>query len=229
MYQLFDLLEDPGETTDISADHPDIVSRMRDDTGGVGTILSAEPGGRGLRGWRTMNANTDRDWNQRYHDGETPWDSLLVSKELQRVLRERDIQPCRALELGCGSGTNAVYLATQGFAATAVDCAPLALERARSSAESAGVEVNWIEGDVQHFGADLEPFDFIFDRGCYHCCRRVDLPGWLATLRNVTRPGTVYLSLTGNANEQAEHGPPRLTEDEILGRSGRSVQVRVSP
>ena len=81
-----------------------------------------------------MNANTDRDWEQRYRDGETPWNSGLVSKELQRVLRERGIEPCRALELGCGVGTNAVFLAEQGFEVTAVDCAPLALERAGAEA-----------------------------------------------------------------------------------------------
>lgn len=167
-----------------------------------------------------MNANTDRDWEQRYRDGETPWDSGLVSRELQRVVRESAIKPCRALELGCGTGTNALFLARRGFDVTAVDCAALALDQARARAAAAGVAVNWIEADVQHFGAELEPFPFVFDRGCYHCCRRVDLPGWLATLRNVTRPGSIYLSLTGNANEQTEHGPPRLTEAEIRADLG---------
>lgn len=167
-----------------------------------------------------MNTNTDRDWEQRYQDGDTPWDSGLASAELRRVLTERRIPPCRALELGCGTGTNAVFLAEQGFDVTAVDCAGRALDRARSRAAAAGVEVEWIEADVQHFGAELEPFPFVFDRGCYHCCRRVDLPGWLETLQNVTRPGSLYLTLAGNANEQTEHGPPRVTEAEIRADLG---------
>jgi methyl halide transferase len=167
-----------------------------------------------------MNANTDRDWEQRYRDADTPWDSGLPSRELQRVLQERQIQPCRALELGCGTGTNAVFLAEQGFDVTAVDCAAPAIERARARAAAAGVEVEWIEADVQHFGAGREPFGFVFDRGCYHCCRRVDLAGWLETLRNVTRPESLYLSLSGNANEQTEHGPPRVTEEEIRTELG---------
>ena len=170
--------------------------------------------------------NTDRDWQGKYLSGDTPWDSGLPSRELQRVLAERQLAPGRALELGCGTGTNAIFLARQGFHVTAVDCAPLALERARSKAATAGVTIDWHEADVQHFGAGFEPFDFIFDRGCYHCCRRVDLAGYLATLRNVTRPGTVYLSLSGNANEQTEQGPPRVTEKEIRDELGSLFDVQ---
>jgi methyl halide transferase len=170
-------------------------------------------------------AQTDRDWDAKYQTGETPWDSGLPSKELTRMLAEAEILGGRALELGCGTGTNAVYLAQQEFDVTAVDCSPLALKQARQKAEAALVTVEWIEADVQWFGADLEPFDFVFDRGCYHCCRRVDLPGFLETLQNVTRPGTRYLSLSGNANEQTEHGPPRVSKEEIRTEFGALFDI----
>jgi SAM-dependent methyltransferase len=132
-----------------------------------------------------------------------------------RVIEERRIARGRALELGCGTGTNAIALAELGFDVTAVDCSARALELARAKAERAGVRVEWIEADVQHFGADLPPFDLVFDRGCYHCCRRVDLAGYLQTLRNVTRTGSNILILAGNANEQSEEGPPRVSEQEV--------------
>ena len=54
-------------------------------------------------------------WDERYEKGETPWDTGQPSSELQRILAEEAIAPCRALELGCGTGTNAVWLAQQGF------------------------------------------------------------------------------------------------------------------
>ena len=95
-------------------------------------------------------ANIDRDWEERYREGTTPWDSGLPSKELQRILTEQEISDGRALELGCGTGTNAVFLAEQGFDVTAVDCASLALERARTKADDAGVRVRWVEVDVQN-------------------------------------------------------------------------------
>ena len=162
-----------------------------------------------------VTANVDRDWETKYRTGETRWDSGLASRELQRVLTARRIEPCRAIDLGCGTGTNAVYLATLGFAVTGVDCAPRALELARGKEAAAGVRVEWIEADVQHFGAGLQPFDLVFDRGCYHCCRRVDLHGYRETLMNIMRPGSQLLLLCGNANEQTEEGPPRVTEQEV--------------
>lgn len=166
------------------------------------------------------SANVDRDWQAKYQAGDTPWDSGLESRELQRVLAEQSIAPCRGIDLGCGTGTNAVFLASRGFEMIGVDCAPLALEQARRKARDANVDVHWIEADVQHFGAGLQPFDFVFDRGCFHCCRRVDLEGYRATLRNVTRPGSQCLVLAGNANEQTESGPPRATEAEIRSELG---------
>ena len=79
------------------------------------------------------------DWNDRYRDGNLPWDTGRPSSELQRVLSRNAIQPCRALELGCGTGTNSVWLAQQGFEVTGIDVAPLAVERAEERAHAAGV------------------------------------------------------------------------------------------
>lgn len=174
-----------------------------------------------------LMANVDRNWDQRYHTGDLPWDSGLPSRELQRVLAEQGITPCRALELGCGTGTNAVELARRGFDVTAVDCAPRALEIARQKADSAGVQVNWMLADVQNFGAGLPPFEFIFDRGCYHCCRRVDLAGYQATLQNVSHPGTRMLCLAGNVGEQSDSGIPKVSAEELDHELGPLFEVIV--
>jgi len=109
---------------------------------------------------------------------------------------------------------------------TGVDCSPIALRQARDKSAAAGVEIEWIETDVQQFGADREPVDFLFDRGCYHCCRRVDLSGYLATIENLSRPGTWMLCLAGNANEQTEEqGPPRVTESELREEFGKLMEI----
>jgi hypothetical protein len=60
----------------------------------------------------------------------------------------------------------------------------------------------------------VPPFDLLFDRGCYHAARRIDQSGFMTTLRRLSRPGTRFLLLTGNANEQTE-GPPRMSDQEI--------------
>jgi ubiquinone/menaquinone biosynthesis C-methylase UbiE len=130
------------------------------------------------------------------------------------------IAPSSAVELGCGTGTNAVYLAQKMFRVTAIDCSALALQRARSRADDAGVSVEFLEADLCRFEADIGTFPFVFDRGCYHCARRVDLPGFLQTLCRVTQPGSKYLMLAGNANEQTGEGIPRLHEHEIRADLG---------
>jgi SAM-dependent methyltransferase len=161
-----------------------------------------------------------KDWDQHYLDGAPPWHSGIRSRELARVLDEGRVLPCRVLELGCGAGTNAVYLAQMGFVVTAVDISLIALEQARQLAEDAGVKIEFIEADVCRWTPPHGPYEFVFDRGCYHCARKIDLPGFLKTLRSATMTGTKYLTLTGNANEQSEFGPPRLHEHEIRADLG---------
>lgn len=171
--------------------------------------------------WKeNMSTSLDRDWEDHYATGHMPWDSGIPSSELQRVLRQYEVTAGRAIELGCGTGTNAIWLAQQGFSVTAVDIATNALKLAREKAEAAGVDVNWLQADVQNFGEGHEPFALVFDRGCYHCCRRVDLAGYLNSLRSVTRAGTRCLCLCGNANEQSESRIPRVTESEIRDELG---------
>ena len=50
------------------------------------------------------NSRTPTHWDQRYLSGDTPWNSGIASQELARVLQEERIAPCRAVELGCGTG-----------------------------------------------------------------------------------------------------------------------------
>jgi len=160
-------------------------------------------------------------WEERYQKGDTPWETGQPSSELQCVLVEADIQPCRALELGCGTGASAVWLAQQGFEVTALDLSQLAIDRARQRGNEAGVGINFIIADVLKPPAELTgPFDFIFDRGCYHVVRREDVTAYLATVRSLTRPGTLGLVLTGNAREPHEPGPPVVAEEQIRAELG---------
>jgi SAM-dependent methyltransferase len=165
-------------------------------------------------------------WNERYAQGDIPWNTGRPSSELQRVLTETHIEPCRALELGCGTGTNAVWLAQQGFDVTACDISPLAIEQARRSAAAAGVSVRLLVADVLQPPAELSgPFDFVFDRGCYHVVRRDDVAAYLQTVRGLTRPGTFALILAGNAREPHDPGPPVVSEEHIRAELGSLFDI----
>lgn len=161
-----------------------------------------------------------RDWEARYRKGDMPWDSGLPSQELQRVLAELAdefvLPRATALEAGCGTGTNAVFLAEAGFDVTAVDLAPTAIATAQQRAADAGVEVNFIAADITKWTHSGPPFDFVFDRGCYHCVLKVDVESYLQMLSRVTQAGSFLLTITGNTNASEVGGPPQLSAQELL-------------
>jgi methyl halide transferase len=164
-------------------------------------------------------------WEERYQSGDTPWDTGQPSTELQRSLTEAGIQPGRAIELGCGTGTNAIWLAQQGFDVTAVDFSSMALEQARQKAAAAKVHVEFLEADVLNPLLFNERFAFIFDRGCYHVVRRLDVGKFLETLERISEPGAGGLFLTGNSKEPHDPGPPVVSEEEIRSELGRVFEI----
>jgi len=165
------------------------------------------------------------DWNDRYRDGNVPWDTGRPSAELQRVLSRNNIQPCRALDLGCGTGTNSVWLAQQKFEVTGVDVAPLAVERAEQRAQAAGTKVHFVVGDVFHL-LDLNgPFAFFFDRGCYHAVRRNAPLQYAPAVARQLASGARGLILAGNAREPHDPGPPVVTDEQICDELGSAFQI----
>ncbi len=157
-------------------------------------------------------------WDAAYRDDRRPpWDKGFPSSHLKAAVESGTVAPGRAVVLGCGTGTNAIYLAKRGFDVTAVDVAPTALARAQAKAKEAGVTLRWLLADVTAPPAGLEPFDFIFDRGCYHGVRRGNARGYVEAVKKLSRPGTQMLILAGNANEERHYGPPRVKEEELRG------------
>jgi methyl halide transferase len=165
------------------------------------------------------------EWNDRYRDGNLPWDTGQPSSELQHVLKKHSIRPCRALELGCGTGTNSIWLAQQGFEVTALDVAPLAIERAQQRARVTGVKANFLVADVFNLPDLGGPFAFFFDRGCYHAVRRDAPDKYAPAVARQLAPGAHGLILTGNAREPHEPGPPVVTEEEIRNELGTEFEI----
>lgn len=164
-------------------------------------------------------------WNERYRDGNLPWDTGRPSAELQQVLQRRPIQPCRALELGCGTGTNCVWLAQQGFEVTGVDVAPLAIEQAEQRAQAAGVRVQFLAADLLALPELSGPFNFFFDRGCYHAVRREAPEQYVRAVARQLTTGARGLVLAGNAREPHDPGPPVVTEEQIRAELGTAFQI----
>ena len=164
-------------------------------------------------------------WEERYRVGDTPWDTGQPATELRRFLVDEEPAPGRALELGCGTGTNAVFLARQGFDVTALDVSPLAIERARARSLDEGVVVRFLVANLLSPPDLGPPFPFVFDCGCYHAVRRSDPTGYVRTLQRVTAPGGLVLILAGNARQQRDHGPPVVAEHDLRAELGRDFDI----
>ena len=155
-----------------------------------------------------------REFEKSYATGDTPWDSGRPSAELVRVLDAGLLPGKTVLEIGCGTGTNAIELARRGYQVTAIDLVDLAVRRAKDKAQRAGVDIDFRVGDATRM--DLGgPFDVVFDRGVYHGIRARNLSGFRKMLKRVTRPGSRWLTLAGNAKEPTANGPPVVSEDEF--------------
>jgi SAM-dependent methyltransferase len=131
-----------------------------------------------------------------YAIGFKPWDSGTPPLELIRLVEDDGAsEPARALDLGCGTGTNTVYLASHGWAATGVDNVERALVAARHKAAAVGVEPLFVKGDVTRLkqlpvGSG---YTLILDLGCYHGLPHAQRDDYADGVTAVAAPGATLL------------------------------------
>lgn len=165
------------------------------------------------------------DWDLLYREGTPPWDTGRPAAELVRLVEQGWIRPGPTLELGCGTGASAIWLAKRGFEVTAVDGSPIAVERARTRAERAGALLRIVLDDVFDFARTSGSFGLVVDVGFYHFIRRTELDRFLDLLWRVTQPGSLYLTLAGSTEKQAQGGPPQVSEEEVRSELGRLFEI----
>jgi SAM-dependent methyltransferase len=140
-----------------------------------------------------------------YTLGFAPWERRNVA-ELWRPLFEGPLalEPGRALDVGCGSGRDAVHLAGRGWRVTAVEFVDKALARARQRAAEEGVEVQWVQGDVGELGRlGLEPgYSLLYDFGCIQGLPDSARRGAAAGLTELAAPGARLLFLAFKAGRR---------------------------
>jgi SAM-dependent methyltransferase len=167
---------------------------------------------------------TAADWDAAYREGTPPWDAGVPHGELARVLDEYRLRPQTVLEVGCGTGADAIVLARRRYDVTAVDCSPIAVERARLRAERGNALMHFVLADIFEFVQSAGQFDLVYDCGAYHSVRQTQLNRYLDMLWRVTRPGSHYLCLAGAPGATDDDGPPQVTEDELRSELGRLLE-----
>ncbi|NOY24723.1 MAG: methyltransferase domain-containing protein [Oligoflexia bacterium] len=165
-----------------------------------------------------MRTEQQQRWDSRYRDGNLPWDAGQPAPDLVSVLPTLGLAAGTCvLEVGSGTGTNAVWLAQQGLRVTAVDISPAAARLARARAQAATVQVNFAVIDwLSDRTVDAHSQSLVFDRGCFHIHDAEGRASFAQQVHRVLRPWGAWLSLAGNADEESVGGgPPRVSVADI--------------
>jgi SAM-dependent methyltransferase len=160
----------------------------------------------------------EEQYIQRYKSGDIPWDVGRPDFNLIEVVTKRPVLSCRALDIGCGTADNSIWLAQNQFQVTGTDTSEIALKKAKEKASKAGVECRFILVDFLKSKIEAAPFGFVFDRGCFHSFDSEDDRKIFA--RNVAehlQQAGLWLLLVGSADELRHGpGPPQRTAADII-------------
>jgi SAM-dependent methyltransferase len=136
-------------------------------------------------------------WDALYLFKKTPWDTGITPPEITTLIEGGAIRIGQALDLGCGTGANALYLARHGFTVTAIDVSRRAIGLAKRKARSAQLtkQVQFQRGNVTHMRrwVNLNSVDFACDIGCFHNLGGALRRQYSEALANVLKPGAIYM------------------------------------
>jgi SAM-dependent methyltransferase len=157
-----------------------------------------------------------------------PWDTK-APKENVIAWQEGGWVHGDVLDIGCGLGDNAIYLAKSGNNVTGLDISPTALSTAERRAKDAGVTVTFAVTDSTKLEGYTDAFDTVVDSGMFHCLDDDAKRSYAAAAHRATRPGaTLLISCFSDANPPNEEWPrPAVSEQtlrDVLGGAGWDIE-----
>lgn len=149
-----------------------------------------------------------------YLEGSPPWDIGRAQPEIVQLAEAGRITG-RAIDIGCGTGENALYLATLGLDVVGADGSPEAIRQARDKAAARGASITFDVADVLDLHDYRESFDTATDSGVFHVFADDDRPRYQRSVREVLRPGGHLFLVCFSEREPGDWGPRRVTQREL--------------
>jgi SAM-dependent methyltransferase len=142
-----------------------------------------------------------------------PWNIESPPDALVKLVASRKVQPCKAIDLGCGAGNYALYLAGLGFGVTGVDSSPTAKQMAVQNSERKGIRCRFVVADVtSDLGEINDTFDFAYDWELLHHIFPEDRVRYVKNVHRITNPGAKYLSVCFSDSDASFGGTGKCRE-----------------
>jgi SAM-dependent methyltransferase len=162
-----------------------------------------------------------KPWDASYLDGAPPWDIGQPQPAIVRLARQGAFAGA-ILDAGCGTGENALHVASHGLRVVGVDVAETAVSSAREKAARRGIEAEFVVADALHLDRLGRAFDTVIDCGLLHSFDTDERRDYVASLASVTsRGGRLYMLCFSDADPDAS-GPHPVSEEELRAAFQRS-------
>ena len=172
----------------------------------------------------------DEPWDASYLDGPAPWDVGRPQPAILRLAGDRAFAGA-VLDVGCGTGENALHVASLGLHVLGVDVAETALSIAREKAAGRGVDADFVVADALHLDRLGRVFETVLDCGLFHTFDSDERRDYVAGLASVTsRSGDLYVLCFSDVGPDT--GPHPISQEELRAafpRSGGWSVASVSP
>jgi SAM-dependent methyltransferase len=154
-----------------------------------------------------------RSWDAEYHEDPPPWDTGRPQPAIVRLASGGGFAGT-VLDAGCGTGENALHVASLGLPVLGVDVAETAVTMARAKAGDRGIEAEFAVADALRLERLGRSFETVLDCGLFHTFNGDERPGYVASLASVTeREGTLYVLCF--SDEGPDTGPHPVREEEL--------------
>jgi len=143
-----------------------------------------------------MSTTSADVWDEQYRSGgyHDRWERAQAAPELVGAVASLSLpRHAPVLDIGCGAGSDAIFLAECGYQVIGVDFSPEALKLAKQKADAANSVVNWRHGSALDLPVESSSIAFAADRGCFHHIQRTDRARYADEIFRVLQPGGCLL------------------------------------
>lgn len=173
-----------------------------------------------------MSKQYTSDWNERYLKHDTPWEESTPSYNLKDLLNQYTQKGQTLLDIGCGLGSNARWLAGLGYQVTAIDISEIAIEQARKSHQNVSDLsfecIDFLKSPIK------QTFDIIFDKGVLHSFSDVESHSQFAQqVAAYLKPKGIWINISGNADTEENLEARKIYQYPRM--SLRNISISIEP